>query len=87
MMRTLTHEEELAMRKADFEKLCPFCLFDLSSERYFIVVRRIHPRSSWEKRAVLVVELTPENRKKILFGKKVEHTVLRFDEMSCLNVR
>jgi hypothetical protein len=86
MMRTLTHEEELAMRKTAFKKLKPGILFDLSGERHFIVV-------TCDKGGADVVELDEKNRLRIVRdgigtdSVAVSVSYLSFDEMSCLNVR
>jgi len=80
MMRTLTHEEELAMRKTAFKKLKPGMLFDLGGERYFIVLE-------CDKDGADVVELDEKNRQRIVRDVGLSTSYLSFDEMSCLNVR
>lgn len=87
MMVVLSKEEELSMRRRDFGKLRPGCLFDLSQERFFILVKFIDDRVRKPHPDCLVIELIEANRRRILAGQPAKTTTLSFDEMSCLNLR
>lgn len=78
-MQTLTHEEELSMRKKAFKQLKPGMLFDLGGEGHFIVI-------ACRKDGADVVELDEKNRQRIVDRAVTSVTYLSFDEMSCLNV-
>jgi hypothetical protein len=56
-------------------------LFNLGQERFFIAVKNVD-RKVWE-----VVELTQENKERIVTGQPCEHSNLHFDEMNCLNIK
>jgi len=60
MLKVLSEEEELRIRKNNFAKLTQGLLFDLGGRRYFIAVKKIDEKT-WE-----VVELTESNKEKIL---------------------
>jgi len=81
MLRVLSKEEELELRRDGFTKLVPGSLFNLARERFFIAVRKVNEKV-WE-----VIELTPENKEKIITGQPCKHLNLRFDEMKCLNIK
>jgi len=80
MLRVLSEEEELELRRDGFTKLVPGSLFNLARERFFIAVRKVDEKV-WE-----VIELTPENKEKIITGQLCERSSLHFDEMNCLNI-
>jgi hypothetical protein len=81
MLRALTPEEELKSRRQSFAKLKRGTLFDLAQERFFVAAKKID-KKAWE-----VIELTEANKQRIISGQPCEHSRLRFDEMSCLNLR
>jgi hypothetical protein len=81
MLRVLSEEEELEMRQEGFTRLTPGSLFNLAQERFFIAVRKVDEKV-WE-----VVELTPENKERIITGQPCEHSSLHFDEMKFLNIK
>jgi hypothetical protein len=80
MLRALSPKEELKHRRQSFAKLKEGTLFDLAQERVFIAVKKTDEKT-WE-----VIELTEVNKKRIISGEACKHSVLRFDEMSCLNL-
>jgi len=80
MLRVLTPDEELALRRKSYEQLATGKLFDLGEERFFITVEKLGD-------SVRVIELNSENIGRILRGEPCFHSPLHFDEMSCLNVR
>lgn len=80
MLRVLSKEEELKIRREEFLKLKPGSLFDLAGEKFFIAVKK-REEKVWE-----VVELTEANRKKIISAQPCLHSQFRFDEMRCLNL-
>ena len=79
MLRVLTKEEELASRKENFQRLTPGILFDLAGNHYFIAVDK-------RENSVEVIELNSENITRIIQGNPCLQSVLKFDQMSCLNV-
>ena len=81
MLRALSKEEELQLRREEFARLKPGLLFNLGQERFFIAVKNVD-RKVWE-----VVELTQENKERIVTGQPCEHSNLHFDEMNCLNIK
>ena len=81
MLRALSKEEELQLRREEFARLKPGLLFNLGQERFFIAVKNVD-RKVWE-----VVELTQENKERIVTGQQCEHSNLHFDEMNCLNIK
>ena len=81
MLRALSKEEELQLRQEGFARLKPGLLFNLGQERFFIAVKKVD-RKVWE-----VVELTWQNKERIITGQQCEHSNLHFDEMNCLNVK
>lgn len=81
MLRAISKEEELQLRREGFTRLKPGTLFNLGQERFFIVVKKVD-RKAWE-----VVELTQENKERIISGQPCETSNLHFDEMNCLNVK
>ncbi len=81
MLRALSKEEELQLRQEEFARLKPGLLFNLGQERFFIAVKNVD-RKVWE-----VVELTQENKERIVTGQPCEHSNLHFDEMNCLNIK
>jgi hypothetical protein len=81
MLRVLSEEEELELRREGFTRLTPGSLFNLAQERFFIAVRKVDEKV-WE-----VVELTPGNKERIITGQPCEHSSLHFDEMNCLNIK
>lgn len=81
MLRALSKEEELQLRQEGFARLKPGLLFNLGQERFFIAVKNVD-RKVWE-----VVELTQENKERIVTGQPCEHSNLHFDEMNCLNIK
>jgi hypothetical protein len=81
MLRALSPKEELKHRRESFANLKEGTLFDLAQERFFIAVKKSDPKT-WE-----VIELTKANKKQIISGEACKPSVLRFDEMSCLNLR
>lgn len=80
MLVIITPEEELIKRRESFDLLKPRLLFSLSAERYFIAVNKIDD-ATW-----FVIELNPTNVEYIVNGMSVNHTLLYFDEMRCLNI-
>jgi len=94
-MRELSREEELAFRTKSFQKLKPGCLFDLGGKRFFIFIKKgsgaeqgnLFEIPEVEKKFAQVIELTPDNRKKIIDGGLCNDIILSFDEMSCLNFK
>ena len=80
-LRALTPEEELELRKKDFEKIREGSLFDLGGGRHFLAVKKIDDES-WE-----VIELDEHNRHRIITEQKVRYSVLSFEQMRCLNLR
>ena len=81
MLRALSKEEELQLRQEEFARLKRGLLFNLGQERFFIAVKNVD-RKVWE-----VVELTQENKERIVTGQPCEHSNLHFDEMNCLNIK
>jgi hypothetical protein len=81
MLKALSPKEELKHRRESFAKLKEGTLFDLAQERFFIAAKKSDEKT-WE-----VIELTEPNKKQIISGGACKHSVLRFDEMSCLNLR
>lgn len=79
-VRLLSPEEALAQRKEGFGKIHEGTLFDLGRKRAFLAVKKVDAKS-WE-----VVELSEDNRNRIIEGKKVKPSVLSFDQMDALNV-
>jgi hypothetical protein len=79
----MSNSEELAGRREDFNKLQPGCLFDLGIRRWFIFIETCVQDSE----CVIVIELTPSNRQKIIDGLPPNRTTLSFKEMLCLNLR
>jgi len=67
MLRALSKEEELQLRQEGFARLKPGLLFNLGQERFFIAVKNVD-RKVWE-----VVELTQENKERIITGQPCEH--------------
>ena len=81
MLRVLSKEEELQLRREGFTRLKPGSLFNLGQERFFIAVKKVDEKV-WE-----VLELTQENKERIITGQSYEHSNLYFDEMNCLNIK
>ncbi len=81
MLRVLSKEEELQLRREGFTRLKPGSLFNLGQERFFIAVKKVDEKV-WE-----VLELTQENKERIITGQSCEHSKLNFDEMNCLNIK
>ena len=79
-MIDLTREEELINRRKNFTQLATGFLFDLGQQRWFIAIKKID--DEWE-----VIELTEDNRQKIIMSQVCEITRLHFDNMHCLNLR
>ena len=79
MLRVLTQEQELALRREHYPQLTTGKLFDLGGQRLFISAEK-------QAESIEVIELSPENIGRILRGEPCVHSRLRFDEMSCLNV-
>jgi len=79
MILVSTPEEELASRKASYERLTPGKFFDLGTRRYFIAVEKLGDR-------VEVIELNTENLRRIVCDEPCVRSVLHFDDMFCLNV-
>jgi len=80
MLRVLTPEEELASRRANYERLAPGKLFDLGGNRYFLTVAKSGD-------SIEVIELEAKNIEHILRGEPCAHSMLHFDGLRCLNVR
>jgi hypothetical protein len=80
MLRVLTSEEELVLRRKGYEQLAPGTLFDLGGERFFLTVEK-------HGEFVTVIELDRENVGRILHDEPCVRSGLRFDELNCLNVR
>lgn len=80
MLKLLSEKEELERRHQAFELLRPGMIFDLAQKRYFIAAEKVGD-ITWE-----VVELTRQNRERIVCGQPCERSRLRFAEMNCLNV-
>jgi hypothetical protein len=80
MVLVSTPEEELASRKADYEKLTPGNFFNLGTRRYFIAVEKLGD-------CIEVVELNAENLRRIVCSEPCVRSILHFDDMFCLNVR
>jgi len=81
MLRVLSEEEELELRREGFARLTSGSLFNLAQERFFIAIKKVDEKV-WE-----VVELTQENRERIIAGQPCKHSTLQFDEMNCLNIK
>lgn len=81
MLRVLSKEEELQLRREGFTRLKPGSLFNLGQERFFIAVKKVDEKV-WE-----VLELTQENKERIITLQSCEHSNLHFDEMNCLNIK
>ncbi len=81
MLRALSKEEELQLRQEEFTRLEPGVLFNLAQEKFFIAVKKVD-QEIWE-----VVELTRENKDRIITGQPCQHSSLHFDEMNCLNIK
>jgi len=81
MLRVLSEEEELELRREMFIRLTSGSLFNLGQERFFIAIKKVDEKV-WE-----VVELSRENRQRIITGQPCEHSSLHFDEMNCLNIK
>ena len=81
MLRVLSKEEELQLRREGFTRLKSGSLFNLGQERFFIAVKKVDEKV-WE-----VVELTRENKERIITGQPCKHSNLHFDEMNCLNIK
>ena len=80
-VKILSPEEELELRRERFEELVAGSLFDLGRQRFFIAVRKRINEDTW-----IVIELTDENRKRIIRQVYVLLTTLSFDEMAGLNI-
>ncbi len=81
MLRVLSKEEELQLRREGFTRLKSGSLFNLAQERFFIAVKKVDEKV-WE-----IVELTRGNKERIITGQPREHSNLHFDEMNCLNIK
>lgn len=81
MLRALSKEEELQLRREGFKRLKPGSLFNLGQERFFIPLKKVDEKV-WE-----VVELTQENKERIITGQPCEHSNLHFDEINYLNIK
>jgi hypothetical protein len=81
MLRALSKEEELQLRREGSKRLKPGSLFNLGQERFFIALKKVDEKV-WE-----VVELTQENRERIITGQPCEHSNLHFDEINYLNIK
>lgn len=80
MLRALTSEEELALRRKSYDQLAPGTLFDLGGERFFLTAAK-------HGEAVHVIELDGENTGRILRDEPCVRSTLHFDDLRCLNVR
>jgi len=80
MIKRISKEEALARRRENFAKIEPGMLFKCGAKRWFIAVMK-----SGEKE-LTVVELTAENRLRILRGQPCETSLLHFDDMGSLNL-
>lgn len=80
-LHVLTPEEELQRRREHFAKIRPRSLFDLGMKKFFLAVKKID-ELSWE-----VIELTDENRTRLVRGQPCERSILRFDDMKSINLR
>ncbi len=80
MLHVLSKKESRERRREGFLKLKPGSLFDLGQLRDFIAVEKVGPKK-WK-----VIELTPENRKKIIAGEPISSTFLHYNQMDYLNV-
>ena len=80
MILVSTLEEELAARKADYEKLTSGKFLNLGTRRDFIAVEKLGDSAE-------VIELNTENLRCIVSGEPCIRSVLHFDDMFCLNGR
>ena len=67
MLRVLSKEEELQLRREGFTRLKSGSLFNLAQERFIIAVKKVDEKV-WE-----IVELTRENKERIITGQPCEH--------------
>lgn len=79
-LRVLSKEEELESRKKSFAEIKRGSLFDLGGQRCFIAVEK-------ESQRCKAIELTEENRERIITEQPCETLELHFDEMGCLNLK
>ena len=80
MIRVLTPEEELALRRTHYDRLAPGVLFDLGGKRSFIAIEKFDD-------TVRVIELDTANVARIIQGVPCEPSTLHFDEMVGINLR
>ena len=80
-MEILSEDEELRFRKHNFKKLTTGKLFNLGNLKYFLAVEK-NSEDSWK-----VIELTPVNIERIIKGGSCEISILKFEEMYCLNLK
>lgn len=85
MVDVLTEQQELAQRSERFQKLTSGSLFSFFStndtesiQRWFVAISFLG-NNAWR-----AVELTQENRRRIVGGEKCSSVDVRFDEMTCL---
>lgn len=79
MYRSISSEEAKINNEKAFKKLENGSVFDIWRERILIVDKKLED-------SLVVVELTKTNIDLILWWKVAEKSVLKFEDLSCVNI-